>query len=213
MASTLVSSLIDRAQVILQDKTGTRWPESELLDWLNDAYKEIIQIRPDAYSQSATFNCVEGTLQKVTTMFPAALTLLDVMRNSTGTMRPITLIERDILDDQIADWHSQTPGAEVQHYAYDPRNPKEFFVYPSVAAATQVDIVYSSVPTAHTVTADVIKIDDNYANVMLDYMLYRGYLKDADYAANGPRADSSYMAFNNAMGRKVQSDAAMVPKE
>jgi hypothetical protein len=81
-------------------------------------------------------------------------------------------------------------------------------------------VVYSSVPNKHTLTeaqlnssstADTIRVDDHYANAMLDYMLYRAYSKDADYAANGERAVGHYNAMQAALSGGMQMDIQSRP--
>lgn len=60
--------------------------------------------------------------------------------------------------------------------------------------------------------ATPIKLDDIYANVILDYILYRAYSKDAEYAANATRASLHYQAFTSALGAKTQVDAGNDPR-
>ena len=50
MATTTGTNIIDRARVILQDGGTVRWPDSELLLWVNDAQREIAFLKPDASS-------------------------------------------------------------------------------------------------------------------------------------------------------------------
>lgn len=59
--------------------------------------------------------------------------------------------------------------------------------------------------------ATPIKLDDIYANAILDYVLYRAYSKDAEYAANASRAALHYQAFTAALGAKTQVDAGNDP--
>lgn len=222
MAFTKVVDVVGRAQVITQDTTGTRWTRVELQNWLNDAYKEIVLVRPDANAQSATVTLAAGTRQSIAVSPSGALRLMDVVRNmaATSSKRAIRKIDRKILDDQLPDWHTQAGSVDIQHFIFDERVPKEFMVYPPALATAQVEIVYSSVPVPHTLTeaqlsnsatVDTIKLDDVYANAMLDYILYRAYLKDAAYAGNAERAMMSLQAFNNALGLKTQSDMANSP--
>ncbi|MCK7581011.1 MAG: hypothetical protein MZV65_38935 [Chromatiales bacterium] len=60
--------------------------------------------------------------------------------------------------------------------------------------------------------ATPIKLDDIYANAILDYVLYRAYSKDAEYAANAQRAALHYQAFTNALGVKTQVDTNNDPR-
>lgn len=221
MSTVKVYDLVNKAQTILQDTTSTRWPQDELVGWLNDAYREIILARPDANSQSGTFSCAEGTRQVLTNEFPSALRLLDIVRNvGTGSSQgAVRLIERAILDDQRRTWHAEDPATNIEHFIFDPDLPREFMVYPPAATGAALEVVYSSVPTDHDVSVDyststeTIKIVDSYANAILDYMLYRAYSKDAEYAANSQRAVSHFQAMQNALGIKTKSDSAGDPRD
>lgn len=225
MATVTVNDLITRAQVILQDTAsiGVRWPRDELINWLNDSYREIVLARPDANSTSGTYTCATGTRQKigVTTAFPTALRLLDVVRNVSTTAgvanRAVRLIDRAILDDQRPLWHTEPSAAVIEHYMFDPRLPLEFLVYPPAAATAKLEVVYSSVPEAHATnlsatSKETIRLVDSYANVMLDYILYRAYSKDAEYAANSQRALNHYQAMAAALGIKTQADMSYDPR-
>jgi hypothetical protein len=204
-----VADIITRAQTILQDVTGTRWPTAELLNWLNDSYKEIVQARPDLYPVSTpSFACVAGTRQTAPT---GALRMIDVVRNGSGTKRAVRLIDRRILDDQLPNWHSAAGVTEIQHWMFDPRTPREFLVYPPASSGATLEIVYSAVPAAHASATGNIAIIDSYANVMLDYILYRAYTKDAEYTANAQRAVAHFTALQNALGTGAASDAAGRP--
>ena len=222
MPTVKVVDRIARAQTILQDTTGVRWPALELQDWLNDAYREIINARPDANTATGTFTCAAGTRQVLTTGFPNALRLIEVIRNvaTTSSKRAVRLIDRQMLDDQRRGWHAETQSVNIEHYMFDPRLPKEFLVYPPATTAAQLEVVHASVPNGHALTegelvnpatAEVIRIDDSYANAILDYMLYRAYSKDAEYAANAQRAMGHYQAMMASIGTKTGSDQASQP--
>lgn len=224
MATVLVRDLITRAQTVLQDTTSTRWPVEELVGWLNDSYREIILARPDANSETGTYTCTEGTRQDLAKTgggFPNALSLLDVVRNvaPASSKRAIRHIDRTILDDQRRGWHAETPTVNVEHFMFDARLPRSFLVYPPATAQAQLEVVFSSVPLSHIASeaADgstaTIRIVDSYANAMLDYILYRAYTKDAEYAANAQRATAHYQAMATALGIKTQSDLTVTPKE
>jgi len=214
MATTQVVSILKNAQTVLQDKTGTRWPLKELLGWYNLAQKAIVNNRPDAHARSISFDCALGTHQ----VLPAdGLRLIKVTRNESGTKKAITLIEGRILDDQHIDWHDDSdPQSIVQHYIYDPRVPKEFYVYPAVQAGTSIKLSMSTAPIDVEIAdfdtdVQTLLLDDMYVNPLLDFVLYRAYSKDIDYAGNQQRAVGHYNSFANALGIKTQSDVAMSP--
>lgn len=221
MATTKAVDLIERASLVIQDTGFVRWTKKELLGWLNDACKEIVVHRPDASTLYSSFSTVEGTRQ----ILPAAaLRLIDVVRNVNGA--PITQVDRRILDEQLPTWHTvpTVPATAAEHFCYDPRDPKTFWLYPRVAAGIGVDVVYSTVPTEITSTtvlsdpndlsdiaSTVIPLDDSFTNAILDYMLFRAFSKDTEYAGNMQRAAMHLQGFATTLGIKVRMDAALSP--
>lgn len=222
MSTVKVIDVIRRVEDVLQD-SNIRWPRVELQNWMNESYLAITLARPDANAKSGTFTCAQGTRQVLTAEFPSALRLLDVTRNlaATSSYRVIRLVARSVLDDQRPGWHAETGTVNIQHYTFDPRQPKEFFVYPPATTAAQVEVVYTDSPGSHTLSeadldpegtnTEVIKLDDIYMSPIIDWILYRAYSKDAEYGANEQRAQASYAAFNAALSTKNQVDAASAP--
>lgn len=213
MATTKVVDIIDRASIILQDSTHVRFPEQELLKFFNDAQKEVVLLRPDANMQNATMTCVAGSKQTI----PAAgLRLVNVIRNDGG--RAVTQVDRKILDETLPDWHQSVADAtrKIEHFIFDPADPKHFYVYPAATNSFVLEVLYSSAPTVIAITnfasdTTVISLDDIYANCILDYILYRSYQKDSEFAGNSQRAAMHYQGFSSALGSKTQIDGALTP--
>ena len=209
MATTKVATLIDTAGIILQDTSQVRFPQAELMTFLNDAQREIVLHRPDAKTVNGTMTCVAGSKQSIPS---TGLRLIDVVRNDGG--RAITQIDRKILDETLPDWHNTTADAtkKVEHFVYDPADPKNFYVYPNATTSMDIEIIYSTAPADLTYSStQVITLDDIYANAILDYMLYRAYQKDSEYAGNAERSMMHYQSFANALGIKSRADAAIDP--
>lgn len=218
MATTKVVDILDRAGIILQDSMNVRFPKQELLKFFNDAQKEVVMHRPDAKMANTTFDCADGTKQTLPT---AAITLIEVIRNVSG--RAITQVQRRILDETLPNWHQSTAGTnKIEHFVYDPAYPKIFYVYPqAVSGSHSLEIVYSAMPNDITITdaafangtdIQVIDIDDIYANSLLDYVLYRSYQKDSEFAGNAQRAMMHYQSFSAALGVKTEIDSAITPR-
>tara|TARA_R110002153_G_scaffold92322_9_gene224317 strand:+ start:332 stop:1006 length:675 start_codon:yes stop_codon:yes gene_type:complete len=213
MATTKVRDILDRAAIILQDNTNVRFPNDELLKFFNDAQKEVVLHRPDAKMVNTSFDCVSGSKQ---TLPSAALRLIEVVRNVGG--RAVTQVQKRILDETLPNWHEAVAGAnKIEHFIYDPADPKNFYVYPKGAVGTHsLEIVYSSSPSEISISnfetdVQVISIDDVYSNCLLDYVLYRSYQKDSEFAGNASRAMMHYQSFANALGVKTQADVATTP--
>lgn len=219
MSAITAGNIIDKAGILLQDLTNTRWTEAELLGWLNDGQREIVKLKPEtSITNLDSYTLTAGTKQTLpdgTGTEPAGIVLIDVPRNvavaSSGGV--IRLIPRRILDDQIGTWHRAEGTVEIKHYTYDRRDPKHFYVYPPALATAEVELIYSSAPTDCTSSAATISIDDVYANDLLNYIVYMAYLKDADYTVNGARASSLRAAFFQGLSLKEQAETVTEPKQ
>ena len=222
----LASSIIERAATLIQDSTYVRWTVAEWLNWLNDGQREVVMLAPDAYTLVADHTLVEGTLQSI----PAdGIRFVDTPRNmgldGLTPGKAIRQVDRIVLDTQRPDWHSEPANASVMHTVFDKRNPKKFYVYPPQPAVSQghLELVYSASPPEVSpsvnpptditdfVAGDVLTIDDIRSNALLNYMLYRAYSKDAEYAANAALAAHYYKAFATSLQAKEMVDAAVEP--
>lgn len=222
MATVKVVSVIARAQTLLKDAAGTRWPVLELQNWLNDSYREIVTLHPDANAEVGTFTCAAGYRQTLETNYPYAYKVLEVISNkaSTSNKKFVKLVTRNSMDSMVPDWYNQTASINIQKYMYDKRVPKDFLVYPPATTSAQLEIIYSTVPQPHTLTeqqlqnsatAEVIRLDDIYASPILDYVLYRAYSKDSEQPNNAARATAHYQAMVASLNFKVQSDESVAP--
>jgi hypothetical protein len=212
-------SIIRRAVETMQDNTSVRWPVAELVRYLNDGQREVVLYRPDSMVTNATVALVAGAKQAVPTN---GSKLIDVIRNTAGTKRSVRMTVRNILDTQSPNWYNLAGVTEILHYMYDARDPKVFYVYPPAASTgASVEIVYSAYPTDITEPADGalytavtgnISLPDIYGNVLADYILYRAYTKDSEYAGNAQRAQAHYAAFQAALTTEMAGTTGVAPK-
>lgn len=212
MSTRTVVEALDRVNTLAVDPDKTRWPYEELLGWYNDAVLAVVNLRPDANSKNAPFTLVPNSSKQ--TLPSDGLRWLDIVHD-VATGNPIRRRDRRILDDQVPNWH-KTTGPTVKSWVFDERDPKTAYVFPQPTTADSLQIVYSVAPTSVEITdfendATTIGVDDSYFNAIVDYMLYRIYSKDADYAANGQRASAHYNAFLQAMGNKTSVDMEVSP--
>lgn len=214
MGTIVAQTIVNKAKTILQDTTSVRWPESELLDWLNEGQRQIALVRPDASVVIGNITMVQGTKQSL----PAAgLRLLDVTRNmgASGTAPgdAIRLVDREILDAQRPGWHYETAVAIFKHFIFDQRNPRTFFVWPPAdGTSAKVEAIYSVAP-AEVLIGAVIGLDDIYEAALLDWVLYRAYCKDAEYAGNNDMSAKHMSAFMSALQVKTMVDVGTSPSK
>lgn len=188
------ANVITRAQDLLQDATGVRWAEAELLRYLNDGRRELCIFRPDLYAITYVLSMAAGTRQEI----PAdGSRFMDAIRNvnaDNSVGRAVRLIEREILDAQNPNWHSTAAGV-IRHFMFDERTPRTFYVYPPAANAQKLEIAYSKSPVDISNTSTELTQEDVYAHGLVDYVLYRAFSKDAEFAGNAERAALHYRQF------------------
>ncbi len=228
--TTLASELLDRAATIVLDETNVRWPLAELLKWLNDAQREVVLQKPSALSETVAIPLQAGTYQQLPQQY---LSLLRINRNLSSAPgvtpriggRSLRVVSREVLDTQSPEWSNPTvtPYArEAKHYLFDEQDPMSFHVYPGNNGTGVVEAIVALNPQPITIAtgADPLKLDsyaqpialqDVYANAILDFMLYRAYAKDAQFAGNAQRAAMHYQQFANSLGIKVKVDMSISP--
>lgn len=211
MATITVSSVLARCAVLLQDPTNIRWPQAELLDWLNDGQREIALYKPNAFVKNQSKQLSAGTKQAL----PAdGVSLIDVVRNmgTNGTTpgNAIRAVAREILDSQTPGWHASTAAAAAKHFVYSVLDPKNFYVYPPNDGNGHVEIIYVAAPADATLVS-TITLDDIFVTALVNYILYRAYSKDAEFAANASAAAAYYQAFQGNLAGKAGAEAGTNP--
>lgn len=221
MGTLTGANLLSRVEDILQDASNVRWSEAELLRYINDGQREIVNLRPEASATTFVSTLATGTLQSIPT---AGFKLLKVVRNmsaaSGGTgKRVVRLVDFDSLNTQEPDWHdpdvtgSAAHGSVVKNYAFDPDDPRNYYVYPGIKSGSNayIEIVYSKSPTDLSSTSSTIAIDDIFGNALIDYTLFRSFQKDSEYAANAQRAGTHYQLFIASLSQGGQAKALANP--
>ena len=220
----LAKDTLARARTILQDETSVRWPLPELCGWLNDGLREIAALKPSAFAATQDLVLVEGVKQSL----PAGVgRLLRPISNApfAGADRyprtPVTVTDQALLDAVTPDWHADRRKAQqVRHVMFDEASPRTFYVYPpndgtgrlrAVVSVIPAQVVASGSPTAIDSYGAEVPIEDTYANLLLDYILYRAFSKDAQFASSIQRAAAHFQQFTNGMGVQVGAEANMSP--
>lgn len=207
----LASEIIDRARIVLNDSDGIRWLDAEFFKWINDGQRVIALVRPDASVANATLTLLSGSKQSLPV---DGLRLLDVVRNITaGGLgdRAVRHVDRDVLDTQNPTWHGDTGTLVIKNYVYDNRDPKNFYVYPPALSTSKLEIIYSKNPSDVTSLSSALAVADIFTDPLLNYVLYRAYSKDAEFAQNFQLSGGYLGAFNAMLGIKTSKDAAYSP--
>lgn len=242
MAGTiLVKDAIGRISSLLQDVSPqfTRWPENEIVNWLNDAHLAITKFLPAANSRIDAIKLTAGTRQSIETIAqanckpgdgstPSASILgtqvLDVIRNmgsdglTPGNSIRLLTDGREVLDSQTPNWHTIT-GAAVSNYMFDPRMPRYFYISPGATASPVMwaEVAYTAQPIAIANTGTPgselyltggssttkISVADEFIDDLVNYVCARAFMKNAQFAGNGPAASNYTALFVGSLNAKV----------
>jgi len=205
MATITAQEVVDEARYLLQDVTtgGVRWVDAEMLIWMNAALREVALYKPDAATVTEAVLLVAGTKQGI----PAGgIHLISIARNmgSAGDTpgKAIRIVEREIMDAQNPDWHTDTENVVVKHYMFDKQDPLNYYVYPQQPVTTPeyVEISYASIPTVLTDLSDTISVPDIFANALRSYIMVLALSKDSTYTKNGVDANQYFTQFLAGVG-------------
>lgn len=225
---------LERVVYILQDDASVRWSANELVDWLNDAQTSAHILRPDATEQTTSLTMVPGSLQNLearsSELLSPSTKLIRVTRNMAleGRRRAVRLVPRQIMDVVKPDWESAAPATDAVNYMTDPNLPNCFWVYPpapvpsALVPAMMLEVQYSATPmliqpmnepdkTWKDIAGD-ITVKDRFMQALVDFVLYRAYLKDAEYGGNGARAQTHFQLFQNMLMADQQGTMSAQPK-
>lgn len=218
---TTLAQIMGRFNEVTQDDPPKRWPIPVRVDWVNEAYKQIVVILADATATSAVRPLAPGVRQRLTDPasinLPNAYRMMDCVANATG--QAVRRIPAAVMDGLVPDWRRSPSSLRIEHWMFDDRNPLEFLVFPPAAAGAECLILYSAMPEAHAIPdapalpdlTETLRIPDIYTPAVLDYLLYRAYLKDADDQSNFTRATTFYQGFTQGLTGKVQADQINSP--
>jgi len=209
-----VQEVFDRVYRVLQDDSMIRWLPTETLQWITDGQRVIVLVRPDSCMKNTTLDLVEGSRQ---TIPDDGLRLLDIVRNIGG--RSVRLVDREILDASDPAWHTRKGSPVIRNYAYDNRDPKTFYVSPPamkpdpklIPPKATLEIMYSVLPVPVTDAADDLTVSDIYMDPLVNYVLFRSYTKEAQFAQNAQLAATYLQTFMSMLGVKTKKDAAFSP--
>lgn len=209
------STIIAKVGKKLNDEGQTRWTDAELLADLNEAQRQIVFLKPNAYSIVATVLLVAGVKQTIPS---GSIQLLDVTRNmGTDGVTPgdtITQVMKRELDAIDRSWPTAASSSAVQHFFYEPeKDRKTFYCYPPQPAAAPgyVELIHSDTPADLATSGSNITLDDIYQDAIFQYMMYLGHIKEVEEASMG-KAQAWYAQLMNTLGLRTSVADAFSPK-
>lgn len=212
-------------RTLLQDNTSVRWPLTELLVWINAGMRDIVLNKPTAHTETIVLSLDAGSRQRI----PGdAIQLIRIVRNVRGAGlvqggSAITPVSREIMDSQVPDWSNawaHAPQKEVLHVITDPEDQQTYYVWPPNDGSGHVEAIVSTYPATAPAgnPADKLQgypapldLKNIYWNALVNYVCFRCYSKDAQFADNAQRAANYRALYLSDLGVKATSEANANP--
>jgi hypothetical protein len=204
----VVEDVLSRCRDILQDTEEVRWTTPELLQWVNDVLALLVFHVPDANSVLETHIATAGVHQSLL----SGAVLIDVEYNINQDDTPgrtVRVVDKDSLAVGFPDWRSATAGA-TKHFMFNPKFPLQFDVYPPAEEGAKLLVRKAQYFDVVDETYE-LPIPTIYASAAMDYVLFRAFSKDAEYAQDAGRAAQYERRYMTALGMKVSGARALQP--
>lgn len=174
---------------LIDDLPQKRWSDTELLAWLSDGQRTLVAVDPSLGEVTGPLPLVVGSKQALP---DGAFMLLDIKCNmgvdGLTPGRVITVVMRENLDRIDPNWRASRRSDTVQHYIYDPKQPRLYYVYPPSTGMTQIEASVGMNPPDIVALIQPITVPDLYQTALFDYVMFRAHQKDSDYAAGEGKA-------------------------
>ncbi len=198
--------------------TASGITKAQWVIYLNDAIRAISNVRPDALAKTQLFvlglantrQTLDGELQ--------GYRILRCIRNmgaagvtpGLGIMGPISMEE---MDRQEPAWHTTVATGVVEQFVYNAEDsPKQFWIYPQVATAWQLELAVAVLPTPMVDETANWPLGGQYLPAANAWALYLAFNSDSERNPTYVKAQQHFKAFFNLLGVKLQSEMALNPR-
>ncbi len=172
----------------------TTWTEADIIQYVNEAVKNIIQRAPQANSKKEFITGAIGVEQEL----PAdAVSIINVIANATVSNKlgdVIHEVDVTMKDTYNPAWRSSRAKTKVVEWMKR-SEPTKFLVWPPLASEEQLYVEYSYYPADLTDVANTVVISNEYLEPVRLWCLYRTYGRDSEDTPSVQRAESYRQQF------------------
>lgn len=196
-----------------------RWDQTSLVQALMDAQRVLSKYLPHSCSRVDAIKLVPGTKQSIDVVPANRIlngdgttsveshgnrllegTVRNMGANGTTPGRSVRPVPGVVLDQSDPTWHTKTASVVTQ-IVYNPQTPKVFYVSPGVPASPDVWLEMPWLPdpteistagdyTAASADTTRLSVDNKYLDDIVNYVMARAYMKDAEFIGSAALANS-----------------------
>jgi hypothetical protein len=217
----LVQSIVDRVVGITNDPLFKRASLADVLRWANEGAELVAMSSPVASAKYVILTLVAGAMQDMRVLDPTVkwIKLRKLVCNCNGaspTGARIREVSLNGIEAIEPNWRARTPSTIVYEYIPSADDPLMFETYPPAAAGVKVYAETLVLPptfgaldgggTALADPAEVFPLPAGFDIPVVDYTVFRIFLKDAGDPGYATRANTHLTAFNAATGLAIKGD-------
>jgi len=176
------SEIIAAARAILNDEDagGYRYPDADLLGYVNDAIKSCVALRPEWFSTIGDYTCISGQCDQALD-FEDAVSLIEVLCHHEGNA--ILPFDLAAMDAFAPGWRAVAAGPATQ-WAKFANDPIRFYIYPKAPVAQVIDVRYIRRPASYAMDAPITEIPDIYRPALVDYVVGMAESRDDEHVVS-----------------------------
>lgn len=209
----LVSDILTRVKRQFGDESGVQVTDADIIRWVNDGMRQIVQTNEGLLEKSATADLVEDQ-QEYT--LPTDLLILKVISCKTSgessytPLRGMSFID---FNQRIDGWDGDTDSKARPELFTIFGGKIQLFPIPSEDTTAGLKIYYNKLPTDVTTTTDTPEIPTLYHEALVKYCLTQAYEMDEDFQASAQKVSELNTDLVNLRGRddwKIQDTYPMI---
>jgi len=205
-----VAELLEPLAFTLNDESHVTYPVKHLLSAINNGCRMIAILRPDASTETEPVTLKAGALQHLPDKAQRLLQGCYRMEGEQPTT-PLELVNRSDLDRLDPGWQNREATEDVQELMYDERFPKTYWCYPPAVEGLQLQLSFSVMPKRVASEDDDFPLSEKYIPVVIEWVLYLMWSRDAENSMNQQRASEHRNQFYAMLQIKTQADQMVSP--
>lgn len=190
-----------------------RWGVADLLEYLGDAMRVVVLLRPDANAVTVPVLLSTGSTRQAIPVDGARF--IGVVRNMGADGQtpglPVSLIKREDLDAANQGWHVEAFSEVIDHFVFDDAVPTIFYVSPPPASGVWVDLSYARLPLPPRAAGDVLPLSEIWAEPLREYMMYRAYTRNDSSSEDLAKGERHLSRFFTVLGEESKAKLVFSP--
>lgn len=218
--SLLAVEFIDQLLKQLNDETGVYWRPYEVQSWLNMAQRMAALWKRDSVVEARWVDIEPGPRQVLDS---DVVQLFDIVRNASRFGGVVTLVKSSDMPRDWPEWEVAEETDGVEHYIYNPAEPRVFYIYPHYGDETlnqleavvgiipaEIDMYLSTSRLKETPSVTTVAVQDTA--MLHDYVMFRACLKQNTHAASA-RAPMYAQQVMVALGKEAEAKMLADPNK